>query len=93
VEGRAISVRMLGILFARDEEARRRFVTGEIDARWHEGAFVGNWFVDVTPEEADELGRQLLQLMHEIRLRQEPPPGADRALISFSVLPWIEDPV
>ncbi len=90
VEGRAISARMFGIVFARDEEARRRFITREIDTPWHEAAFVGNWFLQVTPHEADELGSRLLELLHEIRTRADQPPGAVQALVSFSVLPWLE---
>ena len=90
LEGRAISARMFGILFARDEEARHRFITRDIDAAWHRAAFVGNWFVDVTPQEADELGVRFLELVNDIRTRANSPPGATRALISFSVLPWLE---
>lgn len=90
VEGRAISARMFGVVFARDEEARQRFITREIDADWHEGAFVGNWFVQVTPQEADELGSRVLELLHDIRTRADPPSGAARALVSFSVLPWLD---
>jgi DNA-binding transcriptional ArsR family regulator len=89
-EGRAITARMLGLFFARDEEARRRFVTQDVDAAWHEGAFVGNWFVELTPEEADELGRRLLALVRERRDRTEATPGASRALVSISVLPWLD---
>jgi DNA-binding transcriptional ArsR family regulator len=90
VEGRAITARMLGLFFARDEEARRRFVTRDVDAAWHEGAFVGNWFVELTPKEADELGRRLLAHVRELRRRPEPTPGAARALVSISVLPWLD---
>jgi DNA-binding transcriptional ArsR family regulator len=90
VEGRAISARMFGILFARDEEARRRFVTREVDAAWHEAAFVGNWFVELAPQEAAELGERLLELVHEVRLRPDRPPEAAQALVSISVLPWLE---
>lgn len=90
VEGRAISARMLGIFFARDEEARRRFVTRKVDAEWHEGAFVGNWFLELTPEEAGELGKRMLELVRELRDRPEPSPGAARALVSISVLPWLD---
>ena len=89
-EGRAISARMFGIIFARDEEVRRRFVTGEVDAAWHEGAFAGNWFLELTAEEAGELGVRLLGLVDELRSRTEPTQGAERALVSISVLPWLE---
>jgi DNA-binding transcriptional ArsR family regulator len=90
-EGRAISARMFGILFARDEETRRRFVTREVSAAWHEAAFVGNWFVLLTPQEAADLALELLARVDEVRARRDPPPGSDRALVSISVLPWLED--
>jgi DNA-binding transcriptional ArsR family regulator len=90
VEGRAMSARMFAILFARDEEARRRFVTREVNAAWHEAAFVGNWFVELTPQEADELGLRLLELVYEVRMSAKPRAGATQALVSISVLPWLE---
>ena len=90
LEGRAISARMLGLFLARDEKARRDLVTREIGAAWRAGAFVGNWFVDLTPEEADALAERLVELVQELRVRSEPTPGADRALVSISVLPWLD---
>ena len=89
-EGRAISARMLGIVFARDEEARRRFVTRDVGAAWHEGAFAGNWLVELTAEEADDLGKRVLELVRPYRFRSERPPDTSRALVSFSALPWLE---
>jgi DNA-binding transcriptional ArsR family regulator len=90
LEGRAITARMLGLFFARDEVARRRLVTGEMDAAWRAGAFVGNWFVELTPEEADALAASLAELVQELRVRPSASPGSDRALVSVCVLPWLE---
>lgn len=90
LEGRAISARMLGLFFARDEVARRRLVTRELRAAWRAGAFVGNWFLELTPAEADALAEGLVELVQELRERPEPTDGADRALVSISVLPWLE---
>ncbi len=90
LEGRAITARVLGLFFARDELARRRIVTSEVSAAWRGGAFVGNWFLELTPEEADALAERLVELIQELRTRAEPTPGADRALVSISVLPWLE---
>lgn len=90
LEGRAITARMLGLFFARDEEARRRLVTRDVGAAWRAGAFVGNWFLELTPEEADELAERLVELVQELRVRPAPTGGADRALVSISVLPWLE---
>jgi len=92
LEGRAITARMLGLFFARDEEARRRLVTQDLGAAWRAGAFVGNWVVELTPEEADALAERLVELVQELRERPAPTPGADRALVSISVLPWLEPP-
>jgi DNA-binding transcriptional ArsR family regulator len=90
LEGRAISARMLGLFLARDEQARRRLVTKDIGAAWRAGAFLGNWFLELTPHEADELAERLVELVQELRARREPTRGADRALVSISVLPWLE---
>jgi DNA-binding transcriptional ArsR family regulator len=92
-EGRAITARMFGLFYAREGEARRRFVTAlpRLEADWHRGAFVGNWLIPLTPDEASELGTQILQLIDEYRRRADPPPTASDALVSFSALPWLED--
>jgi DNA-binding transcriptional ArsR family regulator len=90
LEGRAISARMLGLFLARDEKARRDLVTRELSAAWRAGAFVGNWFLELTPDEADALAERLVELVQELRTRPAPSPGADRALVSISVLPWLD---
>jgi DNA-binding transcriptional ArsR family regulator len=90
LEGRAIGARMLGLFFARDERARRQLVTRDIGTAWRAGAFVGNWFLELTPDEADALAERLTTIVQELRTRPEPTPGADRALVSLSVLPWLE---
>ena len=90
LEGRAITARMHAIVFARDEEARRRMLTREISAAWRAAAVVGNWFVELTPEEAAAVGERLLDVVRELRLRPASTPGAERTLVSISVLPWLE---
>jgi len=89
-EGRAIMDRMYAVFLARDDEVRRRFVTDRVSDEWHENAFLGNWFVELTPQEADELGRRLFLIVDE--LRRDPPrsPGAGQALVSISVLPVLD---
>ena len=91
LEGREITTRMFAIFFARDAETRRRFVAAmpELAADWHQGAFVGNWQVKLTPDEASELGARLLPLIDEYRRRPDPPDDAADALISFSALPLL----
>jgi DNA-binding transcriptional ArsR family regulator len=90
LEGRAITARMLGLFFARDEQARRHLVTRDLGAAWRAGAFVGNWFLELTPEEADALAERLTGIVQELRARPHPYSGAGRALVSVSVLPWLE---
>ena len=90
-EGRAISARMLSMIFARDLEARRRFITNEVDAAWHEKAYAGNWFVELSPEEADELGQQLASIVMARRRRHDASEATASVLVSVSVLPWLAD--
>ncbi|HEY2543615.1 MAG TPA: winged helix-turn-helix domain-containing protein, partial [Gaiellaceae bacterium] len=89
-EGRAIAARMHGYVFERDEKARLRFVTRDVGTAWRESAVVGNWLVELTPEEAAELGERLVELVRAIRPRTAAPEGAGRALVSISILPWLE---
>jgi DNA-binding transcriptional ArsR family regulator len=86
-EGRAIAERWSALFFARDEDVRHRFVTGDVPAEWREAAAVASWFIRMTPEEATELGARLYALTHELRSRPDPPEGASEALVSVSVLP------
>ena len=89
-EGRAIDARMLAVFFARDEEVRHRYVVGRATAPWCEAAFVGNWFVALTPAEADELGRNLFAIVDD--LRRTPRSGdGDETLVSVSVLPVLAE--
>jgi hypothetical protein len=86
-EGREIGARMIAMFFARDAGVRRRFVAGPVDAEWQRGAFVGNWFLELTPQEADELKRRLFEIVDDLRRRAGPPAGSEKALVSVSVLP------
>jgi DNA-binding transcriptional ArsR family regulator len=88
-EGRVLTRRLMAVFFARDEEVRHRFMVGDTSVAWEEAAFFGSWFVQLTPAEADELGSTLFALVDELRKRPAPA-GADRTLISLSVLPALE---
>jgi DNA-binding transcriptional ArsR family regulator len=90
-EGRELDRRMLAMFFARDADVRRRFVLGRPSDEWQEASFVGNWFVALTPAEADELGRRLFQLVDEMRARPASA-GAEQTLVSLRILPVLEDP-
>jgi DNA-binding transcriptional ArsR family regulator len=89
-EGRAITDRMLAVLFARDDDVRRRFIVNDASDDWQRAAWVGNWYVRLTPAEAEELGRQLFAIIDELRRRPDPPSEADQALVSFSILPVLD---
>jgi DNA-binding transcriptional ArsR family regulator len=89
-EGRAIDQRMLAVFFARDEEVRRRFLMGEPTSEWLEASLVGNWFVSLTPPEADELGRKLFAIVDEVRQRT-PKAASEQTLVSLGVLPVLGD--
>ena len=56
-----------------------------------EASFIGNWFVPLTPSEADELGRKLFAIVDELR-RRSPPAAATQTLVSLSVLPVLGEP-
>ena len=53
---------------------------------WQEASFVGNWFIRLTPREADELGRKLFGFVDELRRRPARRGGA-QVLVSISLLP------
>ena len=89
-ESREIDARMLAMFFARDDDVRQRFVTRPVGDEWQRGAFVGNWYVPLTPQEADELGRRLFEIVDDLRRRSDAPPAAAQALVSVSVLPVVD---
>jgi len=82
---------MLAMLFARDDDVRRRFLVNDVSDEWQRGLFVGNWMFRLTPDEADELGRQLFSIVDELRRRPEQPSEAVQALVSISILPCWTD--
>jgi DNA-binding transcriptional ArsR family regulator len=90
-EVRAVRERWAALLFARDEEVRRRFVTEEVPDEWRDAAAVGSWFVRITPEEAADLRLRLYAEVHDLRSRHEPPPGAGETLVSVSILPVVSE--
>jgi DNA-binding transcriptional ArsR family regulator len=88
-EGRAVATRLFTIFRDRDEEARSRFITGEVSDEWQEAAFFGNWVVALTAEEASELGARLFELVDQYRGRAKSD-SSESVLVSVSVLPWVE---
>jgi hypothetical protein len=89
LEGRAITARFFSIFFERDAYARRRFMTLGVSDEWHEASSAGSWIVALTPTEAEELAERLFALIDEYRgARLEE--GRESALVSMSILPWLE---
>jgi DNA-binding transcriptional ArsR family regulator len=84
-EGRAVHDRMLAVFFARDEEVRSRYLANRPGTA-RRNAFVGNWFVDLTPREAEELGRRLFALIDDVRRRPARRSGT-ATHVSISLLP------
>jgi DNA-binding transcriptional ArsR family regulator len=92
VEGRAITDRARATMFARDQEVRRRFVVGHASDDWQRSAFVGNWFLELTPAEADELGRKVFELVDELR-RLPHRDDTAHSFVSVNVLPVLGEGV
>ena len=90
VEEQLIYTRLLAVFFARDEEVRHRFLVGRPSPEWRRAASVGNWYVSLTPAEADSLRRALFAHVDELRRRPAPADG-EQALVSISVLPVLDD--
>jgi DNA-binding transcriptional ArsR family regulator len=91
-EGRAIDARWLAMLFARDETVRSRFVRGPVDDEWQQDAFVGSWYLELTPAEASELGERFFAIVDELRREPRRSPHAREALVSVSILPVLDQP-
>jgi DNA-binding transcriptional ArsR family regulator len=86
---RAAELRLRSYFVERDEDALRRFVDGEtsLPPEWRESAFIGNWTVWLTPEEANELGARILGLLEPYRAREGRPESARRLLATYRSLP------
>jgi DNA-binding transcriptional ArsR family regulator len=89
-EAREIDARMVAMFFARDDDVRQRFVTRPVSPEWLRGSFVGNWFVALTPEEAEELGTRLFAFVDELRRERQAPPTSAQALVSIAILPVVD---
>ena len=54
---------------------------------------IGNWGVYATPDEVEELTKQVVTLIDDLRrTAADAPPGAERVHVSFRALPQDTDP-
>jgi len=76
------------IFLERDAAALDRFVRMEKTPDWKEAAMIGNWSVCATPEEVEELTKQVVLLIDPLRRSAaEAPEGAGHVHVSFRALP------
>ena len=90
---RAAELRLRSYFVGRDDDALRRFVGGEaaLPPEWRESAFIGNWTVWLTPEEANELGARIVAMLEPYRAREGRPENARRLLATYRALPGPDD--
>lgn len=91
-EGRALVAKKWAHASRTDDEALRRFVEreAELELEWRTEAFVGNWPLFLTPEEAEALNRRVFDLVREAtREAADRPENARRVLVSYRLTPWL----
>ncbi|HET9673211.1 MAG TPA: metalloregulator ArsR/SmtB family transcription factor [Gaiellaceae bacterium] len=86
---RAAELRLRSYFVERDDDALRTFIDGEdvLPAEWRASAFIGNWTVWLTPEEANELGARIVAMLEPYRSREERPENARKLLATYRALP------
>ena len=81
------------VLLVRDEEAAGRFLAkeAELDPELRAASFIGGWYAWATPEQIDELGRRVIELVDDLRgPPEERAEGAQQIYVTFRALPWLE---
>ena len=92
-EGRALEAEARHVHLRRDEEALAQFTRAlpTLSTEWRRAAFTGSFNVYLTPDEVFELGLELLARFDSLRRDpSERPEGAQKVLLTFRALPWIE---
>jgi DNA-binding transcriptional ArsR family regulator len=94
-EGRALEAEARLVHVRRDEEALAQFTRAlpTLPTEWRRAAFTGSFNVYLTAEEVFELGLEMLARIDA--LRREPadrPEGAQKVLLTFRALPWVDPP-
>jgi DNA-binding transcriptional ArsR family regulator len=82
---------MRSIFFARDDDALGRYLAreDELGDDWKRAAWIGSWYVPLTPEAAAELGNRFMDLLDEYR-RAPRAADARRTLVTFRALPLFD---
>ncbi len=85
---RAAEARLRSFFISRDERLLAQFLAHqhELDATWDNASFVGSWEVELTPDEAVALGREILALIDRYR-EPRAVEGVSRMGVSFRALP------
>ena len=84
----AAYAQLQSIFLERDATTLERYVHLDLTPRWREATTVGNWTVHAAPDEIEELVRQVVALVDELRrTEREAPPDAKPVHVSLRALP------
>jgi DNA-binding transcriptional ArsR family regulator len=92
-ETRAGMAGLRSLFFERDEQAVGHFLAKEadLDPEVRASAFIGGWHAWATPEQIDELGRRVMELVDDLRgPPEERADGARQIYVTFRALPWLD---
>ena len=87
---RAAEARLRAYFVDQDDAALRQFVEADeaLPQEWRNAAFIGSWTLWITPEESEELGHRVLELIGPFLERAERPADARKLLATFRSLPY-----
>lgn len=89
--GEAAATAADATLLHRDVDRARRFLATAA-APWRDAAFAGHYWLRLSPDELDELGRQVDELFLAWRRREVPEDGADRSVVRAFVRVFPSEP-
>ena len=89
---RAAEARLRSFFISRDERLLAQFLAHqhELDPTWDNASFVGSWELELTADEAVDLGREILALIDGYRGTRSGE-GARRMGVSVRALPIFDD--
>jgi len=86
-ESDAAFATLQSVFLERDSAALDRFVRLELTPRWRRASMIGNWSVYASPDEVEELTRQVVALVDGLRRAAEEAPADARPVhVSFRAL-------